>query len=225
MHRQGALLAGELVVGAIGGYTAGGVDNVTNGRSFNDNALLNIAAGTVSVGAARGLSSALKPLNRMLNGILNKSPMFQRLASVGDSVNRWYGKLYDSAVRDTRSIFDGIRGGVTGINNPVPETLARVYPGNKLHPSLGPPNESEVFVTAANDIKGMSAKQITKALKITDSPEVVVIEFKSPAKGIATPINRSNPGFIGGGRTAGGAREFVIPNGPIPEDAAIRRVR
>jgi hypothetical protein len=30
------------------------------------------------------------------------------------------------------------------------------------------------------------------------------------------PVFRSNPGFVGGGLTAGGAPEFVVPNGPIP---------
>jgi RHS repeat-associated protein len=43
--------------------------------------------------------------------------------------------------------------------------------------------------------------------------------------GIASPINRTNPGFVGGGRTAGGAREFVIPNGGLPPGVRIRVVR
>jgi hypothetical protein len=30
--------------------------------------------------------------------------------------------------------------------------------------------------------------------------------------GIASPVFRKNPGFIGGGHTLGGAREFDIPN-------------
>ena len=44
---------------------------------------------------------------------------------------------------------------------------------------------------------------------------------KFPSKeinGIASPINRKDPGFIGGGKTAGGAHEFVIPNGPVPNN-------
>ncbi len=42
-----------------------------------------------------------------------------------------------------------------------------------------------------------------------------VIEFDTPVSGVASPVNRSNAGFVGGGQTAGGAREFVIPNKEI----------
>lgn len=48
----------------------------------------------------------------------------------------------------------------------------------------------------------------------------MIIEFNTP-EGIATPVNRNNPGFVGHGTTAGGAREFVVPNGPIPQNATI----
>jgi hypothetical protein len=41
---------------------------------------------------------------------------------------------------------------------------------------------------------------------------------------MATPINRNNPGFVFKGTTAGGAREFVVPNGAIPKDAKIKTV-
>ena len=52
-----------------------------------------------------------------------------------------------------------------------------------------------------------------------------MIEFSSSSvSGIASPINRNNPGFVQGGRTAGGAPEFVIPNGKIPDDATMRHV-
>ena len=39
-----------------------------------------------------------------------------------------------------------------------------------------------------------------------------VITFDTPVMGVASPVLRTNPGFVNGGRTAGGAREFVIPN-------------
>ncbi|MBK5281780.1 MAG: hypothetical protein JJE16_06820 [Nitrospiraceae bacterium] len=35
----------------------------------------------------------------------------------------------------------------------------------------------------------------------------------------------SDSGFIGGGRTAAGAREFVIPNQPIPRGSTTRTVQ
>jgi hypothetical protein len=42
-----------------------------------------------------------------------------------------------------------------------------------------------------------------------------------------SPILRNNPGFVGGGRTAGGAREFVIPNSRLEdlENLFIRSVK
>lgn len=39
-----------------------------------------------------------------------------------------------------------------------------------------------------------------------------VKRFLKHANGLASPVFRTNPGFVGLGRTVGGAREFVIPN-------------
>ncbi|WP_262482861.1 polymorphic toxin type 10 domain-containing protein [Aquimarina longa] len=50
------------------------------------------------------------------------------------------------------------------------------------------------------------------------------MEFGTPKSGLSTPINRTNPGFIGGGKTAGGAREFAIPNQKIPAGAKVKTV-
>ncbi|MGD1879802.1 MAG: polymorphic toxin type 10 domain-containing protein [Kiloniellaceae bacterium] len=46
----------------------------------------------------------------------------------------------------------------------------------------------------------------------------------TPQSGVSSPVFRTDPGFVGGGRTTGGAREFVIPNGPIPSSATTRIV-
>lgn len=74
-------------------------------------------------------------------------------------------------------------------------------------------------------IAGMNASQIAQRLTIPDSPTGFrIIEFSTPQNGIASPVFRTDPGFIGGGRTLGGAREFVISNGPIPLDSTIRTV-
>lgn len=82
-----------------------------------------------------------------------------------------------------------------------------------------------MFVTGASDIVGMGSKQIAQRLAIPESSTgFKVIEFATPKSGVASPVFRSDPGFIGGGQTAGGAREFVIPNGPIPTDAIVRTV-
>ena len=112
-----------------------------------------------------------------------------------------------------------------GIANPVPSTMARVIPNGVPATTLGRPGATDVFVTGASDIAGLSSKQIAQRLTIAESPTgFKVIEFATPRSGVASPVFRTDPGFVGGGRTAGGAREFVIPNGPIPADAVIRTV-
>ncbi|HEY6562784.1 MAG TPA: polymorphic toxin type 10 domain-containing protein, partial [Polyangiaceae bacterium] len=111
-----------------------------------------------------------------------------------------------------------------GVNNPIPARLARVIPGNVTPATLGRPGTSDVFVTAADDIVGLNAAQLSQRLAIPPSQTFTVFEFATPAQGLASPILRSNPGFIGHGLTGGGAREFVLPNGPIPVDAARRLV-
>ncbi|MFC3851678.1 polymorphic toxin type 10 domain-containing protein [Salinispirillum marinum] len=113
-----------------------------------------------------------------------------------------------------------------GLSNPIPDTLARVVPDNPItraSDTLGRPGADDVFVTAASDIRGLNASQIAERLTIPESPTGFrVIEFQTPSSGIASPVNRTDPGFIGGGRTAGGAREFVIPNGAIPDGSSTR---
>ncbi len=110
------------------------------------------------------------------------------------------------------------------IANEVPSTLARVIPGNISPKTLGAPQVADVFVTAADDIAGMNVSQISEALTIPSSNSFSVIEFPSAGQAVASPVNRTNPGFVGKGKTAGGAREFVVPNQKIPKDATIRVV-
>jgi len=98
--------------------------------------------------------------------------------------------------------------------------MARVIPEGIPATTLGRPGAADVFVTAADDIAGMDASQIANRLGIPQSPTGFrVFEFPTPQSGVASPVFRTDLGFIGGGRTVGGAREFVIPNGPIPPGA------
>jgi RHS repeat-associated protein len=124
----------------------------------------------------------------------------------------------------SESAFGRLLAGAT-ITNPLPRTLARVVPGGIVPTTLARPGARDVFVTAAEDIAGLDAAEISVRLGIPPSVSFTVIEFETPSIGIASPVFRSNPGFRGGGLTSGGAREFVIPNGPIPAGAAIRTVR
>ena len=120
----------------------------------------------------------------------------------------------------SRAIADGTQ----GITNAVPRTVARVTSGDTVRTTLGPAGVPDVFVTAADDIAGLNAAQLAQRLTIPANSRFTVVEFPTPAEGLASPVFRTNPGFIGGGLTGGGAREFVIPNGPIPAGATVRIV-
>jgi hypothetical protein len=89
--------------------------------------------------------------------------------------------------------------------------------------TLSAPDAGDVFVTAADDIAGItSAAGIAERLTLVDEAGNVIpgaraiIEFDTPL-GLASPVFRTNPGFVGRGLTAGGAREFVPPNLRISE--------
>jgi hypothetical protein len=103
--------------------------------------------------------------------------------------------------------------------------MARMIPHGVSATTLARPGAGDAFVTGVSDTAGLNAKQIAQRLTIPESPTgFKVIEFATPTSGVASPVFRGNPGFVSGGRTAGGAREFVIPNGPVPADAIIRTV-
>ena len=109
---------------------------------------------------------------------------------------------------------------MTSVANAVPSTLARVIPSDvmKYTSMLGKSGVDDVFVTAAKDLKGITSSEgISQRLTLMNSDgsyvkgPFTILEFNTP-KGIASPVFRDNPGFIGQGKTKGGAREFVIPN-------------
>ncbi|MFO7964024.1 MAG: polymorphic toxin type 10 domain-containing protein [Desulfobacterales bacterium] len=144
-------------------------------------------------------------------------------AAVGDWIKA--GKNI-SKVDDVLKETSGHAKNVANISsNEVPDELARVISGKGPFPTLGNPKAEDVFVTAADDIKGLDATQISKKLTIPESESFTVIKFKTPQTGLASPINRYNPGFVGGGRTGGGVREFVLPNQAIPKDSIIEVIK
>jgi RHS repeat-associated protein len=112
------------------------------------------------------------------------------------------------------------------VNNPVPATFARAIPAGLNAEFLASPATSEAFVTDAAAIRGLDATRISAKLGIDPSPSgYQIIEFSSKdILNIASPINRTNPKFVGRGLTIGGAPEFVIPNRRIPADAVRRLV-
>jgi hypothetical protein len=120
----------------------------------------------------------------------------------------------------------GLTSGTKGVTNNVPERMARVIRADLLGSisTIGPPAADDVFVAAADDIAGISSSgALAERLTLVDEfgnlieGPFAILEFDTPVVGVASPIFRSNPGFVGGGLTAGGAREFVIPNLKLSE--------
>tara|TARA_B110001469_G_C9646193_1_gene326744 strand:+ start:4040 stop:4987 length:948 start_codon:yes stop_codon:yes gene_type:complete len=112
------------------------------------------------------------------------------------------------------------------ITNPVPNTVARVVPIlDDPVKTLGRKGAADVFVTDPKDIKGLNAKGIAKKLTIPESKSGFQIwEFNTPSN-IASPIRRTDPGFVGKGKTAGGAKEYTIPNSKIPKGSKRTEVK
>jgi RHS repeat-associated protein len=107
----------------------------------------------------------------------------------------------------------------------LPTTLARVIPADIPATTLGAPGAADVFVTTPEALEGLDAAGIAQKLSIPESPSGFnIIRFATPEEGLASPVFRTNPGFVGGGYTAGGAPEFVVPNGPIPSGATFTTV-
>jgi RHS repeat-associated protein len=119
----------------------------------------------------------------------------------------------------------GIGAGAAGADPVIPSTLARIIPNGIPATTLGAPSAIDVFVTTPEALEGLDAAGIAQRLTIPESQTgFQVFEFATPDLGLASPVFRTDPGFVQGGYTAGGAPEFVIPNGPIPASATVRTV-
>lgn len=146
-------------------------------------------------------------------------------AAIGDAASLILGGFSKSLASGGSSFMRGLLSRGDGVSNPVPSTLARVVSGNRTLTTLGRPGIKDVFVTAADDIAGLNAAQLSRRLTIEPSDAFTVIKFPTPNSGLATPVNRLDKGFIGGGRTEGGAREFVLPNKSIPPGSTIEIIK
>jgi RHS repeat-associated protein len=133
------------------------------------------------------------------------------------------GALTGVGIGGAAKIIGGLRGAARGINA-VPTRVARVVPAEFAGTrTLGAHGAGDAFVTAADDIAGIgSSGGLAQRLTLVDKAGNMVpgaraiIEFDTPL-GLASPVFRTNPGFIGRGFTSGGAREFVLPNLNISE--------
>ena len=150
-------------------------------------------------------------------------------AAAGRAIGRYVVMPAANRVSSFFSTFSG------PIRNAVPARMARVVPSKFFSQAgrLGAEKADDVFVTAADDLAGAnSAREVARRLALVDESGALfdgpftIIEFETPSFYYASPINRANPGFIGGGATSGGAREFVVPNIAIEDlvNATVREV-
>ncbi|MBC7536579.1 MAG: hypothetical protein H7258_12880 [Ferruginibacter sp.] len=113
----------------------------------------------------------------------------------------------------------------------LPSRLIRVIPEEFAGGArLGKQGAADVFVTDASQLKGLTTSdQIAQKLTLKNPDGSFVkgpfrlIEFDTPASGLAQPFNRGNPGYINGGKTAGGATEYVVPNAKISELGKVKQ--
>ncbi len=116
------------------------------------------------------------------------------------------------------------------VTNPIPANrrFARVVPVEIVYALqrgqsrlLGRPYQrGSVFVTAADDIMDViDAHGLARRLALVDEignllqgPFGIVLFTLRSLRGLASPVFRTYPGFVGFGHTAGRAREFVTPN-------------
>jgi hypothetical protein len=113
------------------------------------------------------------------------------------------------------------------VSNPIPDRLARVVDADvPALQDLGPAYRENVFLTAAEDVEGLSADELSSRIGISPADSFYLITF--PTGGLegplTSPISEPAQCFVGGGRTRGGAREFTAPNQTIPQDASIEVV-
>ncbi len=99
----------------------------------------------------------------------------------------------------------------------VPERVARDIEAGLKDVYLAKPGDPDVFITAAEDLARYRTQASVERRLALPAGQRAVVTFKYDveAGGIASPIFRHYPEFVGGGRTLGGAREWVIPNRPL----------
>ena len=126
-----------------------------------------------------------------------------------------------------KKLAGGVKAPAPKISNPVPSNyeFARVLKPDQVaqirnggNPFLSTwQGADDAFITTSKSIpSGLTQSQAAEFLTIPQKNVGGIIRFQVPnGTGVATPINRNIPGFINGGRTAGGLPEFVIPNQPV----------
>ncbi len=185
---------------------------------------INTFEGIASLNTPLGIVNMSVSVNDKIDAY-NKGTGFEKSAIISETITDVVTAVVGTKGIGVELKGTGVAGEIMEITNPIPGKVSRVIPNTAGEiTTLGNAGAADVFVTASSDIKGLNAAQIAQKLTIPESSlGFKVITFETP-QGIASPINRTNPGFVGRGRTAGGAREFVVPNQPIPKNAKTKTI-
>jgi RHS repeat-associated protein len=206
------------VVGVVINNGLNGLVSAASNPGATGEALLNLASPTSGGSGVIARSQAGQGIANDADAVLNGNGLER-----GEVIGR---AAFDASVGVVTAEAGGVVSNVVGrvvksldgVANPVPSRMARVLPADIDAQTLGRAGDTDVFVTAADDIQGMNSSQIADRLTIPESSSgFQVIEFDTPSTGVSTPVFRGNPGFVGRGKTAGGAREFSVPNVPISQ--------
>ncbi|QQR80662.1 MAG: hypothetical protein IPJ69_00385 [Deltaproteobacteria bacterium] len=195
-------ISGNMANGVLGGFA--------HGVGFVDEMLAKTGCDLQCIAITEQASGI--PLGQALSGMTQGLKSF---GTVERSISR--GVIIGEELPST--------GMVQISNNSLPTRVARVINSQFSNsPTLGGPASADVFVTPAEDIAGISnSLQLAERLTLWDETNSLipgpytVIEFDTPTSGLASPYNRTNPGFINGGYTQGGAAEFILPNLKVDE--------
>jgi RHS repeat-associated protein len=207
-----------------------------------DPSLLNIGALVVDVGAAV-LPFVPAGVGMVVRGGKAAKAGIELATHVDEAAD--VGRIVAEAASRADEAADALKAveNVIEITNPLPRTqrFARVLPERVARDIeaglkdvyLGKPGDPDVFITAAEDLaRYRTQASVERRLALPSSNErraVVTFKYDVEAGGIASPVFRNYPGFVGKGRTLGGAREWVIPNRPLREmpiwDIKVRYLR
>ena len=207
-----------------------------------DPSLLNIGALVVDVGAAV-LPFVPAGVGMVVRGGKAAKAGIELATHVDEAAD--VGRIVAEAASRADEAADALKAveNVIEITNPLPRTqrFARVLPERVARDIeaglkdvyLGKPGDPDVFITAAEDLaRYRTQASVERRLALPPSNErraVVTFKYDVEAGGIASPVFRNYPGFVGKGRTLGGAREWVIPNRPLREmpiwDIKVRYLR
>ncbi len=151
-------------------------------------------------------------------------------SGIGKAIIRYTDevKVIDKTLNIDEAIFgdlDSIKGtSKVGLNNSFPENgryssvMPKEYADALKNGNGKLSGGTEAWITASDDLAGINTVEgVANRLTLIDDAGNLrlhgdaVVQFSiDDMTGIASPYNRTNAGFINGGRTGGGAREWLV---------------